>query len=252
MARLGQFGYADRLADTHGARDMSEEGAYPASATPMAASLAEFTEKLIARRGVEEASVLFGGQIGPATEVLSARTNSIGVGDLAPDFSLPTAEARTWNLAEHLAHGKFSSLVMVFYRGTWCGYCNIYLRGLLAILSPLSDANAALIAVSPEAAPDSIDNVSVEPTFPILIDQGGKVAEQFGLSFEMNDAAKSVLKSSGFDIDKRNADGRWTLPVPGTFVIDRSGFIAYAHVDADYRNRPEPQEIVTICRSLQR
>jgi hypothetical protein len=52
----------------------------------------------------------------------------------------------------------------------------------------------------------------------------------------MNDAAKSVLKSSGFDIDKRNADGRWTLPVPGTFVIDRSGHIAYAHVDADYRN----------------
>jgi peroxiredoxin len=219
-------------------------------AKPIAASLAEFTEKLIARRGVEQANVLFGGQIGPATQALSARTNSIGVGDLAPDFSLPTAEARTWSLAEHLTQGKFSSLVVVFYRGTWCGYCNIYLRGLLAILSPLSDANAALIAVSPEAAPDSVDNAIAKPTFLVLIDHGGKVAEQFGLTFEMNDAAKSVLKSSGFDIDKRNADGKWTLPVPGTFVIDRFGHIAYAHVDADYRNRPEPQEIVTICRSL--
>jgi peroxiredoxin len=231
---------------------MSDEGAHQDSAAPIAASLAEFTEKLIARRGVEQANVLFGGQIGPATQALSARTNSIGVGDLAPDFSLPTAEARTWSLAEHLAQGKFSSLVVVFYRGTWCGYCNIYLRGLLAILSPLSDANAALIAVSPEAAPDSVDNASAGSTFPVLIDHGGKVAEQFGLTFEMNDAAKSVLKSSGFDIDKRNADGRWTLPVPGTFVIDRSGHIAYAHVDADYRNRPEPQEIVAICRSLRR
>ena len=231
---------------------MSEEGAHQDSAAPIAASLAEFTEKLIARRGVEQANVLFGGQIGPATQALSARTNSIGVGDLAPDFSLPTAEARTWNLAEHLAKGKFSSLVVVFYRGTWCGYCNIYLRGLLTILSPLSDADAALIAVSPEVAPDSVDNASAGPTFPVLIDHGGKVAEQFGLTFEMNDAAKSVLKSSGFDIDKRNADGRWTLPVPGTFVIDRSGHIAYAHVDADYRNRPEPQEIVAICRSLRR
>jgi peroxiredoxin len=66
----------------------------------------------------------------------------------------------------------------------------------------------------------------------------------------MDDAAKNVLKSAALDLEKRNADGRWTLPVPGTFVIDRSGNVAYAHVDADYRNRPEPQEIVAMCRSL--
>jgi peroxiredoxin len=237
---------------SHGAGNMSEEGAHSRSALPIAASLAEFTDKLIARRGVEQANVLFGGQIGPATQALSARTRSIGVGDLAPDFSLPTAEGATWSLAEHLAQGNFSSLVLVFYRGTWCGYCNIYLRGLLAIRLPLLEANAGLIAVSPEAAPDSTADANADPTFPILIDNGGKVAEQFGLTFEMDDAAKSVLKNSGFHIDKRNADGRWTLPVPGTFVINRSGHIAYAHVDADYRNRPEPQEIVAMCRSLQR
>src|SRR5262249_34714574 len=173
---------------------MSEEGAHQDSAAPIAASLAEFTEKLIARRGVEQANVLFGGQIGPATQALSARTNSIGVGDLAPDFSLPTAEARTWSLAEHLAQGKFSSLVVVFYRGTWCGYCNIYLRGLLAILSPLSDADAALISVSPEAAPDSVDNASAGSTFPVLIDHGGNVAEQFGLTFEMNDCREKRVE----------------------------------------------------------
>jgi len=68
----------------------------------------------------------------------------------------------------------------------------------------------------------------------------------------MDDAAKNVLKSSGLDLEKRNADGRWILPVPGTFVIDRSGHIAYAHVDADYRNRPEPQQIAAICRALRR
>jgi peroxiredoxin len=232
---------------------MSEEGVHPQSAIPIAASLAEFTDKLIARRGVERSNLLFGGQIGPATEALRARTSAVGVGQLAPAFSLPTAEAGTWRLAEHLAHGKFSSLVVVFYRGTWCAYCNIYLRGLLEIRSQLTDANAALIAVSPEAAPASTDGASAEaPGFPVLIDHGGKVAEQFGLTFEMDDAAKNVLRSSGLDLEKRNADGRWTLPVPGTFVIDRSGHIAYAHVDADYRNRPEPQEIVAMCRSLRR
>ena len=151
---------------------MSKERTHQDSAASITASLAEFTENLIARRGVEQANVLFEGQIGPATQALSARTNSICVGDLAPDFSLPTADARTWSLAEHIAQDKFSSLVVVFYRGTWCGYCNIYLRGLLTILSPLSDANAALIAVSPEAAPDSLDNASPEPPFPVLIDHG--------------------------------------------------------------------------------
>jgi peroxiredoxin len=66
------------------------------------------------------------------------------------------------------------------------------------------------------------------------------------------DAAKNVLKSSGLDLEKRNADGRWILPVLGTFVIDRSGYIVYANVDADYRNRPEPREIAAMCRSLRR
>jgi peroxiredoxin len=122
---------------------------------------------------------------------------------------------------------------------------------LLEVRSQLSDAKAGLIAVSPEGAPAPAEDASAEGTrFPVLVDQGGKVAEQFGLTFEMDDAAKNVLKSSGLDLEKRNADGRWTLPVPGTFVIDRSGNVAYAHVDADYRNRPEPQEIVAMCRSL--
>jgi hypothetical protein len=71
---------------------MSEDSAHTPSAAPIAASLAKFTDKLIARRGVEQSNLLFAGQIGPATEALRARTNSIGVGDKAPDFSLPTAE----------------------------------------------------------------------------------------------------------------------------------------------------------------
>jgi peroxiredoxin len=229
---------------------MSEEGAQTRPAVPLAASLAQFTEKLIARRGVEQSNVLFGGQIGPATKALSARTNAIGVGDKAPHFSLPMAEGGMWSLGEHLALGEHVSLVVVFYRGTWCTYCNLYLRGLLEVRSQLSDAGAALIAVSPEAAPAGDSASAEDARVSVLIDHGGKVAEQFGLSFEMDDAAKNVLKSSGLDLEKRNADGRWILPVPGTFVIDRSASIAYAHVNADYRTRPEPQEIVAVCRSL--
>ena len=232
---------------------MSEKVVHSEAAAPIAASLAEFTNELIARRGVEQSNLLFEGQIGPATRALSKSANSIGVGNSAPDFSLPTADTGMWHLAEHLTKDKFSSLVVVFYRGTWCPYCNIYLRGLLETLPLLSDANAALIAVSPEAPSVPSDDATVDdPTFPILIDHGGKTAEQFGLTFEMDDIAKSLLKLVDIDLEKRNTDGKWILPVPGTFVIDRSGHIAYAHVDADYRNRPEPQEIVAMCLSLRR
>jgi hypothetical protein len=73
-----------------------------------------------------------------------------------------------------------------------------------------------LIAVSPEAVPVSAGNASaVGPRFPALIDHGGKIAEQFGLTFEMDDAAKKVLKGSGINLEERNADGRWILPYPG-------------------------------------
>jgi peroxiredoxin len=229
---------------------MSEEGVHNRPADPLAASLARFTENLIARRGVEQANLLFGGQINPAIQALRVRTRAVSVGDKAPDFSMPMAEGGTWSLVEHLARNRYSSLVMVFYRGSWCGYCNVYLRGLLGVQSLLSDANAALIAVSPEAVPAFSDNATAAGSiFPVLIDEGGKIAGQFGLTFEMDDAAKNILKGANIDLEKRNADGRWILPVPGTFVIDRSGHIAYAHVDADYRNRPEPLEIVAVCRA---
>jgi peroxiredoxin len=232
---------------------MREQGAQTRPAASLADSLAKFTEKLIARRGLEQSNDLFEGQIGPATKALSARTKVIGVSDWAPHFSLPTTDDEVWSLEKSLDQGEKDSLVVVFYRGTWCTYCNLYLRGLLEVQTELYDAKAALIAVSPEAAPASAGGASAEgPRFPVLIDHGGKVAEQFGLTFEMDDAAKNVLKSSGLDLEKRNADGKWTLPVPGTFVIDRSGRIAYAHVDADYRNRPEPREIIAMCQSLRR
>jgi peroxiredoxin len=230
---------------------MSEDAALAKSATPLAVSLAEFTEKVIARRGAEQSSILFEGQIGPAAKALSARTNAIGVGDKAPHFSLPTADGGMWSLVESLEKGQSDSWVVVFYRGSWCGYCNLYLRALLEVRSQLSEANAALIAVSPEAAPAFAEDIGAEGLkFPVLVDHGGKAAELFGLAFEMHDSAKAVLSRNGFAIEKRNADGGWVLPVPGTFVIDRAGNVAYAHVDADYRNRPEPQEIVEVCRSL--
>ena len=152
---------------------MIEDSVGTRSAVPLASSLTQYTEKLIARRGVEQANTLFGGQIGPAARALT-RTNVIGVGDQVPSFSLPTAERGMWSLGECLGQRQYGSLVVVFYRGTWCTYCNLYLRALLEVRSQLVDANAALIAVSPEAAPASAVDASAEGSkIPVLVDQGG-------------------------------------------------------------------------------
>ena len=129
MARFGQLGYTSRL---EGARDMSEEGAHQDSAAPIAASLAEFTEKLIARRGVEQANVLFGGQIGPATEALSARTNSIGVGDLA----LFVANGRSADVES----GRASCQGEILLSG--CGFLSWHLVWLLQHLPPWAAHNS--------------------------------------------------------------------------------------------------------------
>jgi len=103
---------------------MSENSARTQSAVPLAVSISQFTEKLIAQRGVEQSSILFEGQIGPAAKALSA-TNAIGIGDKAPHFTLPTADDGIWSLGESLDQGKSDSLVVVFYRGTGCTYCNL-------------------------------------------------------------------------------------------------------------------------------
>lgn len=91
---------------------MSEDGAHQGSAQ-VAASRADSTEKLVARRGVEQSNVLFGGQIGPATKALSAGTTAISVGDKAPEFSLPTTQGGTWSLGEHLAQHLCSTVALV-------------------------------------------------------------------------------------------------------------------------------------------
>jgi peroxiredoxin len=244
---------------------MSRDNAAREAAAPLA--LSSITEKLIANRGAEQSGALFAGQINTSAKALATRTKALGVGDKAPSFSLSTTKGGLWSLENYLDRGETDSLVVVFYRGTWCAYCNLYMRQLIEVQSQLSDANAALIAVSPEAEPISADDpVNVymrdvlsaeaprteDTSFVVLVDQGNKLADKFGLSFEMDDGAKEVLRGIGLDLEKRNAGGGWTLPVPGTFVIDRSGKIAYAHVNADYRSRPDPQEILATCRSLQK
>lgn len=171
-------------------------------------------------------------------------------GDSAPDFTLPDAFGNRVSLKTLLAKGP---VVISFYRGEWCPFCNLELRGLQEALPKIKAHGATLIAISPEKPDHGI--VATEKsklTFPVLSDFGNVVAHQFGVVFRVGDElqafSKNVFKN---DIALRNGENSYELPVPATYVLDASGVVRFAHVDVDYMTgRAEPDEVVAALASL--
>ncbi len=165
-------------------------------------------------------------------------------GMVAPHFALPGATGRTVSLAEALACGP---VVLSFYRGRWCPYCCAELRALQFVLPQLKALGASLIAVSPELPDNSLS--PLEKTvldYSIVSDLGLAVARAYGLVFRLPGDLREALLDVGLDLAKHNGDQGWELPIPATYVIAQSGLIRLAFVDADFTQRFEPQEIVTL------
>jgi peroxiredoxin len=178
--------------------------------------------------------------------------NALKVGDAAPEFTLPDAFGHEVSLKGLLAEGP---LVISFYRGEWCPYCNIELRELQAALPKMEAVGAKLIAISPEK-PDGgiIATEKNQLTFPILSDFENKLARQFGIVFQVGDGVKDLGKNVfKNDLELRNGEGSYQLPVPATYVIDTSGIIRFSHVDADYMTgRVEAETVVAALEAIAR
>ncbi|MGD0809053.1 MAG: peroxiredoxin-like family protein [Acidimicrobiales bacterium] len=179
----------------------------------------------------------------------SGVAGGLGVGDRAPGFTLPDALGRPVSLSELLARGP---VVVTFYRGEWCPYCNIQLRALQAVLPNFGELGASLVAISPQAADHSLSLTEKhELAFPVLSDLGQEVIRayrvQFVLAGDLEDLQVNVWHNDPAD---HNADHSRSLPVPATFVIDRDGTVRYASVSADWRVRAEPTEILAALRGL--
>ncbi len=169
-------------------------------------------------------------------------------GDRAPDFALPDAQGRTVNSAELLRDGP---LVLTFYRGVWCPYCNEDLKAIEAWASEIRDRGASLAAVSPQTPANSRKSERDNGlSFPILSDHGGALAEAFGLRFALPDYLREVYLGFGNDLAKINAESSWTLPMPARYVIGQDGVIAYSEVNPDYTRRPDPSELIPVLDRL--
>jgi peroxiredoxin len=175
---------------------------------------------------------------------------ALKAGDRAPDFLLPDARGGHIRLRSLLAKGP---VVVSFYRGGWCPYCNLELRALQGALPEMKLLGAELVAISPETPDGTLSTAEKnELTFPVLSDVGSATAKAFGIVFDLAEELRPIYTLFGHALPNRNGDDSWALPIPATFVLDREGVVAVAFVDVDYRNRLEPAEVVAALRALQR
>ena len=163
-------------------------------------------------------------------------------GGKAPDFSLPNIKGDKLTLAALLDKGP---VVLSFYRGGWCPYCNLELKALQESLPGIKASGGQLVAVSPQLPDHSLSTSEAnEISFEVLSDVGNHTAREYGLVFTLKEELRPIYEKWGADIASVNGDDSFELPIPATFVINSNGVITYSFVDADYTNRLEPAKII--------
>ena len=142
-------------------------------------------------------------------------------------------------------------VIITFYRGGWCPYCNLELRAYQALLADIRAAGADLVAVSPELPDHSLTTAEKNDlAFTVLSDVGGELASALGIRFMLSDAVRPFYEKAGHALPDRNGDGSWALPMPATFVVAKGGRIAAAFVEPDYRKRLDPSDALAALRAL--
>lgn len=170
------------------------------------------------------------------------------VGDKAPDFTLKDATGKPVALSKLLEAGP---VVLTWYRGGWCPYCNITLAALQQALPEIRSSGARLVALTPELPDKSLSTTEKNHLeFAVLSDLDHKVARQYGIAFELTPEVRDLYKQH-FNLADFNGEaaGDATLPLAATYIIDRDGVIRWAFLDADYRKRAEPAAIVDFLQS---
>ena len=173
--------------------------------------------------------------------------NALKAGDIAPSFMLKDPDGRPLSSVELLTEGP---LVVSFYRGVWCPYCNLELQALQEALLSFRELGANLVAISPQNQVSSRKSLRTNKLeFPVLSDPGNQTAAAFGLRFTLPDYLIELYKSLKNDLPAFNGVTTWTLPMSGRFVIGQDRVIRYAEINPDYTHRTEPADMLPALRS---
>lgn len=169
-------------------------------------------------------------------------------GNKIPQITLKNAHNNLINVNELLKDGP---VVISFYRGGWCPYCNLELKALQENLEEIESTGAKLIAITPELPDKSLTTSEKHKLeFEVLSDVGNKISKQFGLEFKLAEELHGIYKQFNFNIHDYNGDDSWSLPIPATYIINKEGVITDCFVNANYTTRMEPAAILDALKKL--
>lgn len=173
--------------------------------------------------------------------------HALAEGDYLPDFALPDPAGRVVTSEALLARGP---LVLAFFRGGWCPYCGATMRALEAVRGEIAAAGGTLVGITPDRPELAAATAATTGLgFPLLTDEGGRLASLCGLQFEMSEAHAAIYRRRGLDFEALHAGTGWALPVPAMYVVRADGKVAYAFADPDYTSRAEPEALLKALRA---
>jgi peroxiredoxin len=173
---------------------------------------------------------------------------AIHAGDYAPGFRLRDADGKAISSYDLLNNGP---VLIFFYRGRWCPYCELDLRAIQAVARQLRSSGASIVAISQQSARESRSTERTHGlSFPSLIDRGGKVARAFGVRWKLSRELRAAETECGLDLAIVNGESSWTLTMPARFVISPEGIVEYADISADYTRRCDPSELFPIVNHI--
>ena len=167
---------------------------------------------------------------------------ALHIGDTIFSFSLPDANNNSVSSDMLLKQGP---IIVTFYRGGWCPFCNMQLAAYENILPQIHALGAQLVAISPEQPDSSLSTVERQKIhFVVLSDNENQVAKQFNIVYDLPDQLIEIYKQFKLDIPAYNNTDRYELPLGATYIVDTKGIITYAFVDIDYKKRAEPETLL--------
>ncbi len=162
-------------------------------------------------------------------------------GDTLPNFNLPNSSGNQVSLSDF----KEDFLVVSFYRGGWCPFCNLELRALQDILPQLKELNAGLVAISPETPDNSLTTSEKnELDFTVLSDIDNTYAKSLGLVFQLPEKLREIYHAFNIHVDKHNNNKEYELPLPATYIVNKNREIIYSFAPEDYTERLDPEKII--------
>ncbi|GIJ97691.1 hypothetical protein CAPN001_22600 [Capnocytophaga stomatis] len=174
-------------------------------------------------------------------------SKALKVGDKAINFTLKNAKGEDVTLYSLLEKGN---VIITWYRGGWCPYCNVALNQLQEKLPEFKSLNASLVALTPELPDHSLSTQEKNKLeFEVLTDLNNEVARLYGVVFKLDDKTAQRYEQA-LHLSSRNGTNSSELPVPATYIIDKKGKIRYAFVNPDYKERANPEVIIQELRKI--